>query len=126
MFPDINGDTAGSFRGADGYTMIQSAVMTRNFDLARLFLKAGVNINAVDPHNRTIAMLVMILVKDYADERGRCPWDVGTFLRDLLKYGPDLNIRDSTLTSPLHVAIVYSVHQVVRMLINSGADANFG
>lgn len=79
--------------------------------IARLFVDKGVNVNQTDAEQRTPLL--------YACEAERV--DVALLL---LSFRADANISTSDGTTPLHVASETGYEEVVKALVENGADVN--
>ena len=102
-------------RTNDGQTPLQLAMMAGWFQLARILIDHGADTSTEDKHGRT---LLHLLAASRAHDS-----DALDLVWPLLKHGA-VNRRDEDKQTPLHLAIRRCWFQLVRILLDQGANAN--
>jgi hypothetical protein len=90
---------------------LQAAVASNDSTMAKVFIKAGANVNTKDKDSETPLHNAAV--------KGRTG-----VARVLLDAGADVNARDEDGLTPLHTAAVWGHVELARMLIAAGADVN--
>jgi hypothetical protein len=104
------------------WTGLHAAAYTRRSDAAELLLASGADVNADDGYGGT----PLYYLVDGAD--GTCR--VVPLLKLLLGHGAAVNLRagpyldEANRWTPLHRAVVRGCPDVVKMLVNAGADVS--
>ena len=101
----------------DGQTPLQLAVMAGWFQFARILLDHGADVNTEDEHGRTLLHLLS------ASRPGAHESDALDLVWPLLEHGAVVNRRDKYNQTPLHLAIRRYWFQLVRVLLDQGANA---
>lgn len=131
-------------RASDGSTPLMGA---QDADVARVFIEAGMDVNATDENGRTALDCAIIAhdierVKVLLDAgaealrvvAGHTPLHVAVkfgygktgaeIVRLLLTKGADLNRKDARGCSPLYYAVKAMNPEITKILIDAGADVN--
>jgi ankyrin repeat protein len=124
--------------------LLHSAVINGNYDLIRVFVENGADINMVDMQGSTALFpaamrnchnSVRVLVENgisinHSNTRGRTALFTAVLgshydlLRTLMKNGAKVNITDDCGQTALHFAVFGNYHDSARFLIANGADIN--
>ena len=91
------------------------ALCEENIELVELLLELGANVDARDTTGETILLRAFSLFPRL---------DLYSIVRLLVKYGADLNARDKSLRSSLHLAEYTGWLEVAEMLVKHQADVN--
>ncbi|XP_034947304.1 alpha-latroinsectotoxin-Lt1a-like [Chelonus insularis] len=100
----------------DGRTAAHLAALNHNFRTLEYLLEQNANVNAKNFHEKTPLHLAMNREKKYR-ACFKC-------VKVLLHYKADINAVDDNLTSPLHLACFIKNAEVVKYLIENGANSN--
>ena len=95
-----------------------AALEKENIEVAELLLKLGANVDARDTTGSPI-LLKVFSQRQRLDQRS-----LVKKVKLLLKYRVDVNVRDDTLTSPLHLAEYRGELEVAKILVKHNADVN--
>jgi ankyrin repeat protein len=85
-------------------------------EVAELLLKHCPDVDVRETTGKTTLLVALSWVEDH--------YKLPDIVEFLLTHGADVNARDDTFTSPLHLAEQYGRQQVVTMLLNHKADVN--
>ncbi|HTG01276.1 MAG TPA: ankyrin repeat domain-containing protein [Nitrospirota bacterium] len=86
------------------------AIKDDNTDIAELFIKAGIDVNAVAEEGNAPALIIAILKGNVRVSKA------------IISAGANLNTADGTGMVPLEAATIKNLPEVVRGLISGGAD----
>ncbi len=126
-------------RGQDGMTPLHKAVMQRNEEMARIILKAGVEINAATDSGDTALTfassqsMAELLISHRAQVNGTGqagPLHAAAFYNRpevaqlLIQHGADIEQTDANGETPLHRAVFRRHIEIVSLLIQKGAAVN--
>lgn len=89
---------------------LYSAVEKSNYELAKLFLKRGADVDFNNIYSRRAPLWNAVNVSDLK------------MIRLLLEYGADPNIKDRWNRSPIQVAFTNGNKEIIRLLLDAGAD----
>ncbi|XP_022251595.1 SH3 and multiple ankyrin repeat domains protein 3-like, partial [Limulus polyphemus] len=141
----VNGGAHLDFRMKDGRTAIHRAVERDNFEALKSLLDLGSSPNYKDNRGLTALYysvfygcdpkLTELLLHDHAifgiaDHQGwqevhqACKHGLVQHLENLLFYGADINSRNASGNTPLHVCAVNDQESCARVLLFRGADKN--
>ncbi|XP_076349043.1 uncharacterized protein LOC143246344 isoform X2 [Tachypleus tridentatus] len=141
----VNGGAHLDFRMKDGRTALHRAVERDNYEALKNLLDLGASPNYKDNRGLTAlyfsvlygrnAKLTEILLRDHAnfgiaDHQGwqevhqACKHGLVQHLEHLLFYGADINSRNASGNTPLHVCAVNDKESCARVLLFRGADKN--
>lgn len=95
-------------RGAEGKTALMHACSNEHLDVVQYLLKQGANVELINNHD------------SQAIHYGYKNVDI---LKELLKYGADINYQDYYGNTPLHLTISFHKINVAKYIINN-TDAN--
>ncbi|KAH8434584.1 ankyrin repeat domain-containing protein [Aspergillus melleus] len=104
-----------NIRGRLGRTPLVYALYLCQQRVAEVLLEAGADPNIADSQGRAA------LHYTAASDRFSCG-----FIRDLIKGGADVNQVDNNLKTPLHEAVKTGKGDVIRALVDAGADTKLG
>ncbi len=93
-----------------------------NFDLIKIFMKNGIDINQVDMEGTHI--LYKYMQENLEEENPNLKKQYYENLKTILLLGADVNTKDSFGGVTLHKAILDLDINVVRILLNAGANIN--
>jgi ankyrin repeat protein len=94
----------------DGWTPLLFAVYNKNFEMAKLLVEKGADVNAHEFHaGSTVLMLA-------------AAWGDAPFIRLLLQKKVDLNARQRAGNTALSYAISYQHDDIALLLKNAGAQ----
>ncbi len=124
--------------GARAQKLLAEAVKSNNTDVVKLFFTSGFEINSRYTGN---CIGAPIILRDDLDEFTYVYWDIhkddrysilhlasrecsSEMIILLLRYGADLDARDSTNRIPLYQAVIFNNVDVIYILIENGSDIN--
>ena len=93
-----------------------AALARGHIKVAELLLEHGANTDVRGAEGKTILLMALSWLEDHHNLLNTVEF--------LLTHGADVNARDDTLTSPLHLAEEYGRQQIVTMLLKHNADIN--
>ena len=96
-----------------GNTPLQLAILAENYEMARLFLEHGVNVNTRSPKNYITALHSACLMN--------CPQDI---IESLVKNGAEVDATDFQGNTPMMNALVKKNIPAVKFLLENGANPN--
>lgn len=141
----VNGGALLDFRTKDGHTSLHKAVERNNYEALKTLLDLGASPNYKDSRGLTALyysvlygsdpQLTELLLHDHAsigsaDPQGwqevhqACKHGLVQHLEHLLFYGADMNARNASGNTPLHVCAVNDQESSARVLLFRGADKN--
>ncbi|XP_023228101.1 uncharacterized protein LOC111628509 isoform X3 [Centruroides sculpturatus] len=141
----VNGGALLDFRTKDGQTSLHKAVERNNYEALKTLLDLGASPNYKDARGLTALyysvlygsdpQLTELLLHDHAsigsaDPQGwqevhqACKHGLVQHLEHLLFYGADMNARNASGNTPLHVCAVNDQESSARVLLFRGADKN--
>ncbi|HXS99701.1 MAG TPA: ankyrin repeat domain-containing protein [Elusimicrobiota bacterium] len=111
--------SAGALVGCAGATRIHSAVIGDDEPAVRALVKSGEDINATVPNRPPYLMNIFMTPLQIAAERGDA-----RMAKLLLELGADVNRPDKSIDhwTALHYAVKENQYEVVRLLLDAGAD----
>ena len=98
-----------------GGTMLMKSITLQNYDLFKVLLENGANVNYHDKSN-DISPLMEACSVTKGDSR---------FVRDLINKGAKVNDTSARLGTPMFMAVTYSTLPIVRLLKQNGANMNY-
>lgn len=137
------GDTDMNTQAKDGWTPLMFAIEARQTEIAQLLLKQRVDVNAKGKYSKSTALilaaangnfpLIELLAQKKANVRDKYAGDAivaaienGHYeaVRTLLKLGVKYSLLSSDGTSPLNAAVHKQQKEILKLLLQSGADPN--
>jgi hypothetical protein len=100
-------------------TYLMRACVASNFDAFEALIHDGEDVNAISPYGST-ALTDAIEFNRYPDDVKPIGLKI---VKLLLEKGVDVNQRGHTFT-PLGLAVVYKLPEMMKLLISNGADVN--
>lgn len=118
----LNGEVNLTMLNSDGNPFFFDCVEHNNFDLVKLLVKYGADINLKNKEGYNIIYYFMsmnITFRRVIDQQNYL-----IMLRNIISLGADVNSRDDFGGITLHKAILDNDLQTIKVLINAGADIN--
>ncbi|MBN1393367.1 MAG: ankyrin repeat domain-containing protein [Sedimentisphaerales bacterium] len=106
---------------SNGMTLLHKAVIPEtptNFNIVKLLLEKGANVNAVGGDFDSTALQLAIM----RDHNDKCPDP--EIVKLLLEYGANANAKDKLGFRPLQMACANQCVEVIKLLFEYGADIN--
>ncbi|WP_424245836.1 ankyrin repeat protein [Elusimicrobium posterum] len=135
-----------------GHLPLQTAVLFQNFNIVKLLVEAGADVNAVNKHDKETALITaaglqtgnnahitQYLISQGADVNARDDFNMTALhkaacnhyegkVKALLQNNADVNIKDNNGKTALHFALSCGIEEqtpnVIQMLIAKGANVN--
>lgn len=98
------------------------AAMYNNMQLIKLLVKYGVDLNETADDGINILFKLLKKMKEFDKENELKSYN--TLLKSLIRYKVDLNKRDSSGRTPLHIAILENDISTVKVFMYLGANQN--
>lgn len=118
----LNGEVNLNMLNSEGNPYFFDAVEHRNFDLVKMLVKYGADINQKNKDGYNIVYYYMM--KNMTFRRVIDHQQYLIMLRNIISLGADVNSRDDFGGITLHKAILDNDLQTIKVLLNAGADIN--
>lgn len=118
----LNGEVNLTMLNGEGNPFFFDCVEHKNFDLVKILVKYGTDINLKNKEGYNIVYYYMsknITFRRVIDQQNYL-----AMLRNIISLGADANSRDDFGGITLHKAILDNDLQTIKVLINAGADIN--
>lgn len=118
----LNGEVNLSMLNSEGNPYLFDAVLHGNFNLVKMLVKYGADINVKNKEGYNIVYFLM--AKNITFRRVIDQQNYLIMLRNIIGLGADVNSRDDFGGTTLHKAILDNDLQTIKVLLNAGADIN--
>ncbi len=106
-------------RDNDERTPLHYAVSNGNLDIVELLANKFGGIKYVDKNRKAALHEAVYLCKSEKGKKNSL-----NIVKILIKYGANVNVKDNSGWTPLHIAAWYSDLDIVKYLVEKGADVN--
>ncbi len=118
----LNGEVNLSMLNSEENPYFFDAVLHGNFNLVKMLVKYGADINVKNKEGYNIVYYLM--AKNITFRRVIDQQNYLVMLRNIIGLGADVNSRDDFGGTTLHKAILDNDLQTIKVLLNAGADIN--
>lgn len=118
----LNGEVNLTMLNSEGNPFFFDCVEHRNFDMVKMLVKYGADINLKNKEGYNIIYYYMS--KNTSFRRVVDQQNYLIMLRNIISLGADVNSRDDFGGITLHKAILDNDLQTIKVLLNAGADIN--